>query len=107
MDGGGSVGNGGHHLAEGLGPHIADGVDAGNAGLCGFSGSDIARLIQLQMALKQAGGGLRPTLTKMPSQGRSVSSPVWTSFKRIPVSISLWCSSVTTLFQRNSTLGVL
>lgn len=58
MDGGGSIGNGGHHLAEGLGPHIADGVDAGNAGLCGFSGSDIARLIQLQLALKQAGGGL-------------------------------------------------
>ena len=45
MNGGSSVGNGGHHLAEGLGPHIADGVDAGNAGLCGLTGSDIARLI--------------------------------------------------------------
>ena len=58
MNGGSSVGNGGHHLAEGLGPHIADGVDAGNAGLCGLTGSDIARLIKLQLALKQAGGGL-------------------------------------------------
>ena len=41
-----AVRHGGDHLTERLCPHIAHGVNAGNAGLRGLSGHDIAALVQ-------------------------------------------------------------
>ena len=41
-----AIRHGGDHLTEGLCPHIAHGVNAGNAGLRGLSGHDIAALVQ-------------------------------------------------------------
>ena len=43
-----------------------------------------------------------PTLMKTPSQASSVSSPVLTSLRRTPLSLSPCRSSTTALFQRNS-----
>ena len=53
-----AVRHGGDHLTEGLRPHVAHGVNAGNTGFRGLSGHDIAAAVQLQLTHRQRRGGL-------------------------------------------------
>ena len=49
--------------------------------------------------------GFRPTLTNTPSHSKLLSSPVARFFRRMPDTLSPCSSSVTALFQRNSTFS--
>ena len=53
-----AVRHGGDHLTEGLRPHVAHGVNAGNTGFRGLSGHDIAAAVQRQLTHRQRRGGL-------------------------------------------------
>lgn len=100
MDGNGAVRHGGHHLPEGFGSDIAYGIDAGEIGLRGFTGDDIAGVIQIQVGpLPGSVAGFRPMLTNTPSQLRLVSSPFWTLRSLTPVTLPSCSNSVTALFQ--------
>ncbi|MPM41321.1 hypothetical protein SDC9_87973 [bioreactor metagenome] len=55
----GAVGGGGDHLAQGFGPGVARGKDAGNAGFTVLAGNDIAIVVDIQNALKEAVVGLQ------------------------------------------------
>ena len=96
---------GGDHLPQRLGADIAHGEHTGKIRTGGFVRHDIAGFVQRQLPWNSSVAGARPTLMNTPSQARSRSAPVLTSFSRSPVR-RLSCSSAeTVLFQQNSTLG--
>ena len=59
-----------HHLTQALGPYIAHGEHAGNIGLSGLSGQNIAAGIQLQLSRTSSVVSVLPTLMNRPSQSR-------------------------------------
>ena len=96
---------GGDHLPQCLGAHVAHGEHAGKIRAGGFVRHNVAGFVQCQLISEQLRRRARPTLMNTPSQARSRSALVLTSFNRSPVR-RLSCSSAeTVLFQQNSTLG--